>query len=171
MKKPNKKKKIILICFAAMCVLGAVSWYLLYVNPVFSENGKEKPPKGVEGMYGSNQSHIFYPIDEEPDASAVREYMELDRQLYYTYGAETIAVDESNISDRGADVKFFSEYFDAVISGDYTKYNTMFTEKYFEKNEKTCDFTPQMLYDINIEKLSEKTEAGKTVYALSLIHI
>lgn len=173
MKKLNKKKKIILICFAAMLVFGAAAWYLLYVNPIFEASSSEGHTgtgastgtgtggNKVDGMYGSRGSRIFYPIDDELDIESVREYAQLDRQIYYTYGAETVALDETDLEGYGDDIRFFADYFDTVISGDYTKYNTLFTEEYFKKNEKTCDFTAQMLYDIRIEKLSEETENGK----------
>lgn len=164
----NKKKKIIIAVFALMCVAGAVSWYLLYGNPSILENAQEKTKDDIIGMYGSTESYIFYPADEELDVSTVREYMELDRQMHYTYGAETIAVTETDVSSYGGDVKFFFDYFATVIDGDYTKYNTLFTEDYFKNNEKTCDFTPQMLYDIYIEKLSEETKGGATVYGYNV---
>lgn len=158
MKKSGKKKKIIIIVFAVMCVFGALSWYLLYGNPSLLNKAEEEAEKEIIGMYGSTQSYVFYPADEEVPPSAVREYMELDRYIHYTNGAETVIVTEEDADDYGREVGFFVEYFRTVIDGDYAKYNTLFTENYFDTNEKTCDFTPQMLYDINITKLPEGTD-------------
>lgn len=154
-KNSNKKKIVIIIIFAVMCILGGLIWYLLYRDPSALERIEKEAEKEIIGMYGSTQSYDFYPADEEVDPAAVKEYMELDRYVHYTEGAETVIVTEEDADAYGKDVQFFLDYFKTVIDGDYTKYNTLFTENYFKSNEKTCDFTPQMLYDINIEKLPE----------------
>ena len=160
----NKKKKAILIVFAVMCAVGALSWYLLYGNPDILTNTADKIEDDVIGMYGSTQSYVFYPADEAPDAEAIAEYNGLDRQFYCTRGAETIAVTEEDLGNYGAEIGFLFDYFKTVKAGDYEKYNTLFTENYYKDNEKTCDFTPQMIYDINVEKLSEESSGGENVY-------
>lgn len=161
----KKQKTVILTVFGAMCLIGLISWYFIYINPSALQRSEDKTPeKETVGMYGSTQSYIFYPADEELDAEAAAKYKELDRELYFTFGAETIAIDTENTENLNEDVKFFYDYFQTVMKGDYTTYNTLFTDKYFETNEKTCDFTRQLLYDMKIEKIYEETAGGYKTY-------
>ncbi len=166
----NKKKKTIIVVFAVLCVLGAVSWYLVYGNPDILKGAADKAEDGIIAMYGGTKSYDFYPADQAPDVDDVRQYNGLDRQMYYTNGAETFAVYEEDLDSYGDDVKFFFRYFKTVIAGDHKTYNSeFFTDDYFEENEKTCDFTPQMLYDIHVEKLTLPADSGKieTCYNVS----
>lgn len=158
----SKKKLIILCVIGAMVVIGAVSVFFLYffksgtVNPMFNKN--------PSGMYGNNKTYIHHPIDHSYDIMSDLEYLELDRRLYFTNGNETIAVNEYPTEDMDADILFFLNYFDLAIAGDYNAYNKLFTEDYYKVNEPYSSFTQQMIYDMNIEKLSEMSVNGKTVY-------
>jgi len=158
-----KKKKIIIICvLAALVILAAVSIFVLF----FFNSGNKNPMfnKGIDGMYGNTKTYIYYPIDYSYDIMSDTEYLGLDRRLYYKSGGETIAVDEYPIEDFDSTVAFFVEYFKLAISGDYNAYNALFTENYYKANEPYYSFTQQMIYDMEIEKLSEKTENGNTYY-------
>ena len=167
--KNTKKKKIAIISvFLSLCILGAVSWVLLYLvdfsstnkNPMFQSDKKG----GIDGMYGNTQTYIFYPIDRDLDIMTDKDYLDLDRSLYYTKGAETYAIDKENVRDLTDDIKFFIKYFDLAIAGNYTSYNKLFTEKYYKSNEAYYSFTQQMIYDMHIEKLGEKAVDGKTEF-------
>lgn len=161
-KKKARRAVIILICI--MAVLGIVSLILLHLEPKLTESEAASSDKDSVGMYGSGQSYIYYPADEDIDPSALNDYLGLDRGIYYTHGAETVVIDEDKTDNLSDDVKFFIKYFTAVKDGDYTAYNSMFTEDYYKTNEPYYSFTKQMLYDINIEKLSEDTSGADTVY-------
>ena len=167
--KNSKKKKIAIISvFLSLCILGAVSWVLLYVvdfstgnkNPMFTndKNG------GIDGMYGNTQTYIYYPIDRDLDIMTDKEYLDLDRSIYYTKGAETFAIDRGDLDGLTDDILFFIKYFDLAIAGNYSAYNKLFTESYYKSNEEYYSFTQQMIYDMHIEKLGEKTVNGKNEF-------
>ncbi len=169
-KSKNKKKIAILTAFLSLCVLGAVSWILLYcipekdVNPMFDSEKQEE----IIGMYGSTQSYIYYPIDHNLRVMNEREYLDLDRSIYYTKGAETIAITDEDFENYTADVQFFQKYFNHAIMGEYEAYNNLFTENYYKSNEPYYSFTQQMIYDINIEKLGEGTVRGMDSYSYNV---
>ena len=169
-KKKNKKrtKIAILSVFLAMCLLGGAGWFLLYGDPGVLDRAFGNIRNHVVGMYGSEGSHLFEPIDYDLDVTTVREYMDLDRELHYKDGGETVMVTDANLEFYGKDVQFFKRYFALVIAGDYDAYNAQFTDHYYETNEPYYSFTQQMVYDILIEKLSVKEEAGRTVYAYNV---
>ena len=157
----KKTKKKILAAFAVMCVIGIVSGVLLYFEPwVMAE--KEEPL----GMYGSMKQYNNYPIDYDIDVTSVDEYMDLDRNVYYSRNGEEYILEQSE--ELSVDQEFFIGYFDTVINGRYEEYNAMFTDKYYETTEPYVRFTPQMVYDIHIEKLSESYSGGKTTYVYNV---
>ncbi len=167
-KKPTSKKKklAIIITFASLIVVGALSWFLLYgipeknVNPMYSQDKQDE----IIGMYGSTQSYIYYPIDYDLDIMTEREYLDLDRNIYYTEGAETFSLNEYPLEELDLDMQFFFKYFDLAISGQYDEYNKLFTENYYKSNEAYYSFTQQMIYDIRLERLGENVIDGKDVF-------
>ena len=154
----NKKKKIaILSVFLSMCLIGGLSWFLLYGLPENAKNpmmqgGKDKD---VIGMYGSTQTFIHYPIDRDMDIMKEKEYLDLDRMIYFTKGAETIAITDELLESAPEDIAFFAKYFDLAIAGKYKEYNELFTDNYYKSNEPYYSFTQQMIYDIHIDLLGE----------------
>ncbi|MBE6714339.1 MAG: hypothetical protein E7575_03510 [Ruminococcaceae bacterium] len=164
--KRKRKKIAIISAFCVMCLIGVVSYIVVYCLPEYTPANKNPMHKDALGQYGSTQSYIFYPIDDEIDITKVKEYQELDRLIHYTFGPETIAVTEETLGSYGEEIKFFYNYFELVKAGDYTAYNKLFTDKYYKENPYYVDFTftQQMVYDINIEKLGQTEQDGKTVY-------
>ena len=156
LKKKNKKKGII-IGIAAVAIVGIVSGVLLMLEPWAKEQISESL-----GMYGSNKSYGNYEADYDLDVTTVKEYMELDRNIYFMQNGEKYFITDS--PEMTADKEFFINYFDCTINGRYKEYNDLFTDNYYKKNDPYVRFTPQMIYDITVEKLSENYENGKTVY-------
>lgn len=170
-KKDNKKKKIAVIAaLLSLCVIGGLSWFLLYglpekdQNPMFDKEKQEE----IIGMYGSTQTYLYYPIDYDLDIMSEKEYLDLDRNIYYTKGSETIALTPETLSLYPDDVVFFTSYFDLAIKGEYQKYNALFTENYYESNEPYYSFTQQMIYDIHIEKLAEGKAGDNDSYTYNV---
>lgn len=167
----KKPKKIAIICvLLAMCLLGAGGWYILYGNPDILPEAFQNIRQHIVGMYGSQRSYIYYPIDYDLDITTVGEYMELDRNIHYKDGAETVMITDTNLEFYGPDVQFFKQYFDYAINGDYEAYNQLFTNHYYETNEPYYSFTQQMIYDIEIEKLSMAESAKGILYAYNVTY-
>ena len=166
-RKKSKKEAYILI--AVLCGIGIVSAVVLQ-NPQWFERKVEEKNTS---MYSDRVvSYSFYPTDYDLDVTADETYMELDRYVYYTNGAETIAIVDGDYEKYGPAIAFFGEYFATVIAGDTETYNTYFTEHYYESNAPHTRFAPQMLYNIRVEKLWEELEDNTiTRYACDVTYL
>ena len=150
--KKQKKRKM-LIGIIVVTLLGAVSWILLENPQIFERNTKSEKPTS---MYSDTlYSYSFYPTDYDLDPTKDERYMQYDRYVYYKNGAVSQAILEGEEEAYGPAVKFFTDYFKTVIAGDAETYNTYFTERYYEDYEPYVQFAPQMLYNIQVEQLSE----------------
>ncbi len=169
--KTKKSKKVAIVCILlVICLLGAGGWYILYGNPNLLSQTFQDIRQHIVGMYGSQQSYIYYPIDYDLDITTVKGYMELDRDIHYKNGAETVMITNANLDFYGPDVQFFKRYFDYAINGDYAAYNQLFTEHYYETSEPYYSFTQQMIYDIEIEKLSVSESEKGVLYAYNVAY-
>lgn len=160
----KNRKKYALIFIAVALIIGILSGVLLYLI----DRADQSKNSDLTNMYSDElHSYIFYKPDYDLDVTTVAEYMELDRMLYYKEGSEEFGITD-DAEDYGEAVVFFEKYFKSVIAGDWEAYNEMFTENYFETNEPKIRFAPQMIYDMHISKLWERSETGRTVYAFDV---
>lgn len=160
----KKKKKIILIVAIALtAIFAALSYILIWQPDLFAEK-----KKGPSNMYSDDLiSYLFYPADYELDVTTVPEYMEKDRYIHYINGGENVAITDENYNSYGSVIRFFRQYFNTIIKGDYETYNEKyFTDRYYTFYEPYYSFAPQMLYDIKVELLSStKQDDGSIRHA------
>ncbi len=157
--KQQKKRKM-LIGIIVVTLLGAMSWVLLENPQIFERDTKSEKPTS---MYSDTlYSYNFYPTDYDLDPMQDERYMQYDRYVYYKNGAVSQAILEGEENDYGPAVKFFTDYFKTVIAGDAETYNTYFTDRYYEDYDPYVQFAPQMLYNIQVEQLSEKSNNDGT---------
>ncbi len=166
--KQQKKKKM-LIGILVVTLLGAVSAILLANPQIFEVRHKSDKPTS---MYSDKlYSYVFYPTDYDLDPTQDERYMQYDRYVYYKLGNVSQAILEGEEDDYGPAVRFFTEYFQTVIAGDTETYNTYFTDNYYKDNTPYDKFAPQMLYDIEVEQLSETThDNGTTDWAFNVTY-
>lgn len=166
-KKKNKKRMIIAIIIVV--ILAAIS----YVITLYPDMFEKKTASGPTSMYSDKlYSYNFYPSDYDLDVTTVPEYMELDRGIHYKNGNYTILVLDEELSDYNDAVKFFHEYFKTLTLGDTETYNSYFTDEYYESNEPYYDFAPQMIYNIEVEQLSETfNDDGTTTWTFNVMYM
>lgn len=169
---PEQKRKNrirMLIGIGIVTVLALLS-YVLTSHPELFEKKPEK--SSPTSMYSDKlYSYVFYPTDYNLDVTADEWYMQLDRYLHYKKGAVSVVVLPEEAADYNAAVKFFLTYFDTVVAGDAETYNTFFTEDYYESCDPYDRFAPQMLYDIEVEELSEtNNEDGTTDWTFNVVY-
>lgn len=120
------------------------------------DGGKRSPYPEVE-----LEGNFIIADDAEIDIENDKDYLALDRNLYFkTGGLEYAVTADDEELDEGA--AFFLEYFDAAICGDEERYNSMFSETYFASYLPQAEFTKQMIYDMHIELISRE-ESGETL--------
>ncbi len=164
----KRQKKGVLIGVGILCGIGLVSAVCLQNPQWFTVQLGEK--SGPTSMYSDKLvSYTFYPTDYDLDVTADETYMGLNRYVYFKNGNETFAITDGDYAAHNNAVVFFGKYFETVIAGDYETYNTFFSEPYYETHEPMHQFAPQMLYDIQIEMLSQDPQNdGSTLYAFNV---
>ena len=148
-KKHGSKRLVIVLaaCVALMCLL-------LFLNSLdFNVD--------MSGWFGGRQEEVtvkpkMHHPDYEENIFENEEYMGKNRAIMYTDGGVTSMI-SSAINEYGAVGDFFLSYFDTVINGDAASYNRFFTDEYLddEDNVIRSRFTMQMLYDMEVELLSD----------------
>ncbi len=162
-----RNKRRVLVGFVVLCALGLVSAVCLQHPQWFEVQHKTN---ANTSMYSDRiVSYNFYPTDYDLDVTADEVYMGLDRYVHYKTGNETFTITDGNYAAYNAAVVFFGQYFETVIAGDSETYNTFFSDLYYESNDPHIEFAPQMLYDIQIEQLSQDPQSdGTTLYAFDV---
>lgn len=164
----SKRKAItVAVITAAVAAALAVLCLLLFTHPEYFDFS----PKAPSGENRIDLYNHFYEADfskKLEDMENYETYLEYDRYVHYKDGPMTIGINDKNAESFGSDVMFFTEYFDIIISGRWEEYNKLFTEKYYETHDKKEQFTPQMLYDMEIEKLSVSENAGVNTCAYNV---
>jgi len=167
----KKLKKIIIITFCVMVAFVVVYFiFSAFLSDAITETLtgyfpwiKEILDDGVGNEYqGNNFTDIFYPIDYDHDIMQDKEYLGLDRNVYYyassdQYGS-VVVLDEDNCGKQAMGVTLLYEFVEAIIAGDVDTYNACFSDYYFEHKEIEPDpgFTMTQLYDIKITNMGQR---------------
>ncbi len=163
----KKKKKKLIIAMVIASLLAAISYVITYTPEIIDdlasvfEKKQEKIP--TSRMYSDEiVSYLFPPSNYGLDVTTDEWYMQLDRSVHYKNGNVSEMVLEEDMNDYNAAVRFFVKYFETIVAGDVDTYNSYFTDAYYEIYEPYLIFAPQMIYDIQVEQLSEKTNSNGT---------
>lgn len=154
--KQTIKKSILIVCIvlAVTAVLATVLWAV----GLMLKSGTKKPD--------SLPDDVFYEADYSKDIFLDEAYMSLDHSIMYMEYDSGMTLSEENHTTAGVASEFFYEYFDAIIKGDADRYRGMLTENYIYDFEPPVEFTMQMLYDIEVNRVQTSWSEeynGKTV--------
>ena len=140
-----------------ICVVLALSLAVACVIVFLPEKGENR---------GESDSIYYYPVKYDEDIFENQAYLEFERDLFYS--ASDITKEYRFIEDRDSasvECRFFIDYFDAVIRGDYEAYNGFFVDDYFET---APEFTMQMIYEpyVMLHSVTEEEIEGeiKSIY-------
>ncbi len=148
----RKLKKTIIVIAAAMTVFAALSLILIPIldRALVSEREEETTSRP--------NTVIYYDPDYEYDIMQDKEYLELDRYIYYKDArtGETILLLDHEVKDYGEGMITLKTMLDAIIAGDHETYNSLFSSNYFavEGREPEPPFTMQQVYDILITRVA-----------------
>lgn len=155
-----KQSKIIAIVLALACV----SIMLL------SCQKQEELPADDAPRITQFGSFPFYEADFEENIYEDADYMNKERAMRYTSDSGmSVLISDEKYSDYGDgdDTLFFAKYFKSIIDGDAEKYRAFHTARFLGDMSKEFDFrtsedalfTPQKLYNIEVEKIGSAKEA------------
>lgn len=110
---------------------------------------------------GQNKPIVYFPADYDEDILKNEVYLSYDRDLYFESGGLEQAFNEDNVDSASRECRFFYDYFQCVIRGEYDDYPGFF----YDPDAHRARFTMQMIYSVHAGEL-DPTEAqidGKTV--------
>lgn len=148
----KKRMIVVIVCLLVFAAVGFPLISLLDRMILASEGDKNDqnhnhtPPSSI----------IFATPDYEYDIMKDRDYLNLDRAVYFTNEdtGETIMLSEKDLQKYGDALPILVEMIDCIIQGDADRYNTLFSENYFANNEPEPPFTMQQLYDIHLTRVN-----------------
>lgn len=156
-KQPNKKSskgKLPILLLA----LGGVILLLVLLNTLDFAPPALTDPSHTVFVPEELPEQNFYepddrPMEERPD------YDELDRTVTYSFGGESNKLSDTWLPDAPFS-RFFLDYFNALkkgfSGGEADKgFNAFYSPVYFRKNPTFAAFSPQMVYDIEVERISD----------------
>lgn len=155
----NAQKKSIIYIFAILCALAVISGTIILILEFNNPDGTK-----------TGTDYILFEPDYELNIFNDAEYLELNRSLSYKDGAITSTYSlEDDLSLIDPVLGFFASYLKCIINGEYNEYQSFFDEKYPGKYTLPIKFTMQMLYNMSLEKLSQASEDGSTIYKLDYL--
>ncbi len=155
----KKLKKRMLIVLVIMVAFAAVAIPLI---GVLEDLASGKDAEETQSPVNRPTSIIFAEPDYDANILEDEDYLALDRDIRLTTGNVTTTLDEKKIAGTEAGVQVLCQLIDAVIAGDAETYNSLFSERYYEKNAPEDPFTMQRLYDIKIIKLRALNVTSET---------
>lgn len=164
-KKIVKFFRIIIVLLAALLLVCALLSALLYFI-----RKSDKDSKITEDDYLTKSFRDYYEEDYDADILKDEDYLELNREILYSEpSGYEYYISRNNFDSLDESQKFFVQYFDVLVSGEYEKYPNLFAKGYinnpdgFEKNPNR-KFTKQRIYDINVTFLGESDNTKNYTY-------
>lgn len=170
--KPDKKgigrKKLVIILIASILTLTLFYVAITVIPYIIDKNKKDKKEE-------ITIDYDFYPADYSENIYEDEKYLKLIEYgpIEYHHGGLITYLNKDNASEEEEVVRFFVDYIYSIIEGNAEKYNSFFSEKYYESASQKNYFTMQKLYNIKLEQYSSETvgEDGKNytkyIYTLS----
>jgi len=163
--KRKLKKTIIIVIIVLVAVLVFMFAAVMILDLIVSNLQND------EETYNFN----FYNADYSENIFDDPEYIALIENGYISFSNMdnvTLSIDEEDAASYGKDVEFIVQYVKYMINGEVDKYNSCYSDLYYQKADPKENFTMQKIYDVNIKKISEQSvsENGQTYtkYVFSL---
>ncbi len=141
--KKKKLKKIIIIVASAFILLSLLVALIPTLVSIFYPESNDD--------YSYNE-WLFFEPDYNKNILEDELYLALNRGIHYNrYGSDTVLTEE-NVQYLPETAKFFYDYFNCLVLGDYETYPNFYTEACLNDENFCCPerFTMQAIYDINV---------------------
>ena len=161
----NGKKVFFIWALIALLIAGA----FFAVKAIVSRT----PDDGGDGIERTTPYSYFYdpewdvPLEER---EGYNEYCEFDRTVMVKDGAASRGMTGPDDASFREEARFFWGYFDAIEAGDAVAYDALFTSEYRSSHEATKPFTPQFIYDREIEYVGTEYVGNNTFYTFDVYY-
>ena len=149
----SSSKKIIK---TALIVIASALVLLLALAAALSLIEKALEPEVETSEY---EDYRFYEADYNANIFENELYMSCSRGIKFSNENTEYVLNETNSANISPSAKFFYDYINCIINGDYENYPSFFTEEYInnERSDIPEKFTMQGLYDIYIDLYAPAT--------------
>ncbi|MBO4355735.1 MAG: hypothetical protein J5850_02640 [Clostridia bacterium] len=171
-KKNNSRKGAIIF----ISIIAALAIILPLLNLIDFDAILKKRSDDAESSKSADVTYrqeMFSEPDYDRDFKTMTDYLDRDRYLHYKQGNEAFIIDKVNVKSQSDVCVMWYNYFEALKAGDAKALNALYTEDCIRKNGRQGKFSPQPVYDISVEMISENylengdsngDYAGYTVY-------
>lgn len=149
--KANTKRKLI-ISLIIICSVLVILSLITFIGPkVFDKI-----------LSSNNESEIifFYPADYSIDPYADPKYMLQTREIYYLEANTGVLVTDDTRNTVRNTAIFFERYFKLAVEGKFTEFQELFDKSFYNGLEIPEKFTPQKIYDIEVEFYQENSDSS-----------
>ena len=161
-KSQQKRRKAFVILIVVLALAAAAGIALLVIDRVEKANAPRSPY--LADVYESAPNRFALYDPDAPSIFTDESYLSLDRDIHVGRGGEEFTVSADGADNADAVSLFFLDYFDALAHGDTDRYNSLFTDGYFEKYDKQSDFSEQRVYDIHVALLGATDDENRVSY-------
>ncbi len=150
------RKKLLLVLGSILLVAAVLFVTILLID---GPRGDEKQNHSTIEEYKDSDFYAPY----KGDIMSNKEYLNLDRKVYYADGSgmET-SIEDNNLTTFNREVLFLYAYLQTIIAGDSETYNSYFNDTYYQTNAPKGSFNPQMIYGAKIT-FDKRTNDGNDI--------
>ncbi len=161
------RKKILAVWVVVLAIVAGAGVFFSYLLPKFMEKSDGRTMTEYIDPYNYFYEENPLPLEGREEYA---DYIDLDRYIYVKEGNITRAIAEGNESSFTEEELFFKDYFAALEAGDADAYNALLTKACIENGGAHAPFTPQMVYDRRIERVSETHAGGYSTYSFNVYY-
>ncbi len=143
----------------AICIVSIIVAFALLLTALYFAFFKKKSDP-VDSIF-------YYPANYDENIHKNKAYQSLVRDFVFgSGGVETTYKISDEAQNEDPECRFFLDYFETVIEGNYNEYPAFFVDDYFEEKPK---FTMQMIFEpyVSYHSLSHETIEGKETEVLN----
>ena len=161
-KRPHKRRRALTILAVVLALAACAGIALFVIDRVEKANAPRTPY--LADVYKSDPNRFALYDPDAPSIFTDEEYLSLDRSLHVKRGGEEFTVTQNGADKADAISLFFLGYFDALAHGDAERYNSLFTDGYFETYDRQADFSEQRVYDVHVTLLGATDDESRVSY-------
>lgn len=161
------KRRILKIWIISLVAVAALALFFSSVLPKLLER---EPVKNADLI---NLYDYFYEpewVGSVEGREGYEEFSGFDRTVKFRDGNVTRGMTPENEGTFRAEELFFKEYFAALEAGDADAYNALFTASYRAEHGDKEKFTPQMIYDIEVERIAQTIIGNTSTYDFNVYY-
>lgn len=152
-----------LIGIAVVLVIAVLGLVFLEFEEKITDTADTTAQVEYQGGYSEDDMKFYHP-DWETNIFEYEPWLEKNRHITYKEGGMSTVIADDGYGEYGIEVEFMALYFKALMNGDADALCGFYSDGYLEANGRFDKFTMQKVYDIVLERIDVKDDAGNSTY-------